>query len=107
MADFELRDLVATIASRADALPETSYTASLLKMGPAYCARKFGEESVETIVAAVEGDKQALTGEAADVLFHFLVLLQVAGVPYQDVLDELERRRSRTGHEEKAARDPD
>lgn len=104
MTDFTLADVAAVIASRTEAEPDTSYTARLLQMGPAYCARKFGEESVEAIVAAVEGNPDALIGEAADVLYHLLVVLQVSGVPYEAVLTELEKRRGRSGLVEKAAR---
>lgn len=104
MADFTLADLAATIESRAEAAPENSYTAKLIAQGAAHCARKFGEEAVEAIVAAVEGDKAALTSEAADVLYHLLVLLQASGVPYQSVLAELARRSGTSGLAEKAAR---
>lgn len=104
MRDFELSDLAATIDERSKSLPEQSYTASLLEMGSAYCARKFGEESIEAIVAAVEGDGTALTSEAADVLYHFLVLLQSCGVPYRSVMAELAKRSGRGGFSEKASR---
>lgn len=104
MTDFDLSDLAATIEERAESLPEVSYTAKLLQMGPAYCARKFGEEAVETIVAATEGKPEALAGEAADVIYHLLVLLQVSGVKFADVLATLERRTGRSGLAEKASR---
>ncbi len=107
MSDFDLSDLAATIEERARSLPETSYTASLLEMGPAYCARKFGEESVEAVVAAVEGDPDALTSESADVIYHLLVLLQACGVPFQSVMAELGRRSGRSGIAEKASRGAD
>ena len=106
MAAFTLSDLAATIAGRASAAPETSYTAKLLDLGAAHCARKFGEESVEAIVAAVAGDNRALTAEAADVLFHLLVLLQARGVTLDEVMAELGRRSGRGGLAEKAARKP-
>jgi len=101
---FDLAALAAIVAARAAADPDTSYTAKLAHRGPAYCARKFGEEAVEAVVAAVEGDRDGLRGEAADVLYHLLVLLQVAEVPFGDVLAELERRTGQTGLEEKASR---
>jgi phosphoribosyl-ATP pyrophosphohydrolase len=104
MSDFTLADLAATIAERAQSLPETSYTASLLEMGAAYCARKFGEESVEAIVAAVERDKTALISEAADVFYHLLVMLQASGIGFDQVMTELGKRSGRSGLAEKAAR---
>ena len=104
MASFTLADLAATIAARAKANPETSYTASLINLGAAHCARKFGEESVEAIIAAVEGDRERLTSEAADVLFHLLVLLEASGAPLSDVMLELEKRTGQGGHAEKASR---
>ena len=104
MAAFSLNDLAHLVASRAAASAGSSYTRSLLDKGPAYAARKFGEEAVEAIIAAVEGDIGSLTNEAADVLYHLLVVLQTRGVPLQQVLDELERRTERSGLDEKAAR---
>ncbi|MGX1098725.1 phosphoribosyl-ATP diphosphatase [Amorphus sp. MBR-141] len=103
---FDLAALAAIVATRAAADPESSYTARLAHRGPAYCARKFGEEAVEAVVAAVEGDRDGLRSEAADVLYHLLVLLQVRDVALADVLAELERRTGQTGLEEKAARAP-
>ncbi len=104
MTEFTLHALASLIASRAAANAGTSYTKTLLDKGPAYAARKFGEEAVEAIVAAVEGDRAGLTNEAADVIYHLLVVLQTRNIAFQNVLDELERRTSRSGHEEKAAR---
>ncbi|MDD9707550.1 phosphoribosyl-ATP diphosphatase [Seohaeicola sp. SP36] len=101
-----LDDLAALIAARADADPETSWTAKLLSKGPEKCAEKFGEEAVEAIIEAVKGDKAALTSEAADVLFHLLVMLQSRHVPLSDVLAELARRQGTSGIDEKAARTP-
>lgn len=101
---FDLARLAETIAARSAADPDQSYTAKLAHRGRAYCARKFGEEAVEAVVAGVEGDREGLRGEAADVLYHLLVLLQVADVPFQEVIDELDRRTGQTGLEEKAAR---
>ncbi|MDM7970463.1 MAG: phosphoribosyl-ATP diphosphatase [Paracoccaceae bacterium] len=99
-----LDDLAALIAARADADPETSWTAKLLSKGPEKCAEKFGEEAVEAIIEAVKGDNTALTSEAADVLFHLLVMLQSRGVALSDVMAELARRQGTSGLAEKAAR---
>lgn len=101
---FTLADLEAVIAARVNATAATSYTKSLLDAGPARCAKKFGEEAVETVIAAVEGEKAALTSEAADTLYHLMVLLQSRDVKVQTVLDELEKRTAQSGHAEKAAR---
>ncbi|MSU89721.1 phosphoribosyl-ATP diphosphatase [Rhodobacteraceae bacterium 2CG4] len=103
MSDI-LDQLAATIATRRDADPQASYTASLLAKGPAKCAEKFGEEAVEAIVAAARGDRAALTSEAADVLYHLLVLLTAGGVTLDEVRAELARREGVSGHAEKAAR---
>lgn len=99
-----LDDLAALIATRADADPESSWTAKLLAKGPEKCAEKFGEEAVEAIIEAVKGDRKALTSEAADVLFHLLVMLQSRDVPLSDVMDELAHRQGTSGIAEKAAR---
>lgn len=104
MSRFTLNDLASLIASRANAGADRSYTRSLLDKGPAHAARKFGEEAIEAVVAAVEGDAAGLVNEAADVLYHLLVLLQTRAVPLQKVIDELERRTAMSGIEEKAAR---
>jgi len=103
---FSLDDLNARLAERAKASPDESYTAKLLRDGVDRCARKFGEEAVEAIVAAVSRDKPGLTAEAADVLYHLLVLLRAADVPLDDVLAELEGRTAQSGLAEKAAREP-
>jgi phosphoribosyl-ATP pyrophosphohydrolase len=101
---FKLDDLADTVARRADASAEKSYTRSLLDKGAAHCARKFGEEAIELAVAAAAEDENAVRAEAADVLFHLLVLLHARGVPLSSVMGELERRAQRSGHEEKASR---
>ena len=101
---FSLEDLDDRIAERASVSPDESYTAKLLRDGPDRCARKFGEEAVELIVSAVSRDKTGLTGEAADVLYHLLVLLKAADITLDDVMAELERRTGQSGLEEKAAR---
>jgi phosphoribosyl-ATP pyrophosphohydrolase len=104
MSQFSLHDLEAIIAERAKAMPEESWTASLLAKGPARVAKKFGEEAVEAVIAAVENDRTALTAEAADALFHLLVLLKSRGISVDAVMEELQRRTAQSGIEEKAAR---
>ena len=99
-----LDDLAATIAARKSADPETSWTAKLLAKGPEKCAEKFGEEAVEAIIEAVKGDRARLTAEAADVLYHLLVMLAARDVALADVLAELDRRSGTGGLEEKAGR---
>ncbi|MGL4311515.1 MAG: phosphoribosyl-ATP diphosphatase [Paracoccaceae bacterium] len=99
-----LERLAATIANRRGADPETSWTAKLLAKGPEKCAEKFGEEAVEAIIEAVKGDRDRLTAEAADVLYHLLVMLAARDVALADVLSELERREGMSGISEKAGR---
>ena len=99
-----LEQLAATIAARKGADPETSWTAKLLAKGPEKCAEKFGEEAVEAIIEAVKGDRARLTSEAADVLYHLLVMLAARDVTLDDVLAELERRDGTSGIAEKAQR---
>ena len=99
-----LHRLAATIAIRKGADPDTSWTAKLLALGPEKCAEKFGEEAVEAIIEAVKGDRTKLTAEAADVLYHLLVMLAARDVTLDDVLAELERREGTSGIAEKAAR---
>ena len=99
-----LDKLAATINARKDADPESSWTAKLLAKGPDKCAEKFGEEAVETIIAAVKNDRENLTCEAADVLYHLLVMLAARDIPLSAVLAELDRREGTSGLEEKAAR---
>ena len=99
-----LERLAATIAARKGADPETSWTAKLLAKGPEKCAEKFGEEAVEAIVEAVKGDTARLTSEAADVLYHLLVMLAARDVKLADVLAELDRREGTSGIAEKASR---
>lgn len=99
-----LERLAATVESRRGADPESSWTAKLLSRGPEKCAEKFGEEAVEAIIEAVRGDRERLTSEAADVLYHLLVMLAVRGVTLADVLAELERREGVSGIKEKASR---
>jgi phosphoribosyl-ATP pyrophosphohydrolase len=99
-----LDDLFATIEARRSASPTSSWTAQLLAKGPEKCAEKFGEEAVEAIIEAVKGDREALIGEAADVLYHLLVMLAARDVALAEVLAELETRQARSGIAEKAAR---
>ncbi|MFN3576016.1 MAG: phosphoribosyl-ATP diphosphatase [Tabrizicola sp.] len=101
---MSLQRLAATIAARKGADPETSWTAKLLSRGPEKCAEKFGEEAVEAIIEAVKGDRARLTAEAADVLYHLLVMLAARDVTLDEVLAELERREGTSGIAEKAGR---
>ncbi len=102
-----LHDLAATIEARKAADPESSWTAKLLAKGPEKCAEKFGEEAIEAIIEAVKDDREKLTAEAADVLYHLLVMLAARDVALDDVLDELARRQGLSGIAEKAARPKD
>jgi phosphoribosyl-ATP pyrophosphohydrolase len=99
-----LNELADLIAARKDADPETSWTAKLLSKGPEKCAEKFGEEAIEAVIEAVKGDNAKLTAEAADVLFHLLVMLTARGVALDDVMAELARRQGTSGIAEKASR---
>lgn len=99
-----LERLAATIAARKGGDADTSWTAQLLARGPDKCAEKFGEEAVEAIIAAVKGDKTALTAEAADVVYHLLVMCAARDVTLADVLGELARREGVSGVTEKATR---
>jgi phosphoribosyl-ATP pyrophosphohydrolase len=99
-----LTRLEQTIAQRMRASPDESYVAKLHARGLPEIARKLGEEATEAVVAALSGGEEDLVGEAADVLFHLMVLLAEKGVPLADVLDELERREGTSGIEEKASR---
>ena len=101
---MSIQDLAATIAARKAADPDSSWTAKLLAKGPEKCAEKFGEEAIEAIIEAVKDDRAALTNEAADVLYHLLVMLAAREVPLSDVLDTLAKRQSRSGLQEKASR---
>jgi phosphoribosyl-ATP pyrophosphohydrolase len=96
--------LAVIIQARKGADPESSWTAKLLSKGPEKCAEKFGEEAVEAIIEAVKGDRDKLTSEAADVLYHLLVMLAARDVTLEQVLAELERREGTSGLAEKAAR---
>ena len=102
-----LTRLEATIAQRLTASPETSYVAKLHAKGLKKIAQKLGEEATETVIAALGDDEQELVGEAADLLFHLMVLLAEKGVAFKTVLAELDRREGTSGIAEKAARSQD
>lgn len=104
MPQLTLEELSAIVAERAASGDPASYTAQLVGKGVAHCAKKLGEEAVEAAIAAVAGDREALKAEAADVLYHLLALLQVAGIPLDEVKAELGRRTAETGLQEKARR---
>ena len=99
-----LTRLAQTIESRKDEGDKKSYAANLFKRGPEKCSEKFGEEAVEAIIAAAKGDKKNLTEEAADVIFHLLVMLSSCDVKFKAVLQELERREGKSGLVEKSER---
>lgn len=96
--------LAATIEARKGADPDSSWTAKLLSKGPEKCAEKFGEEAIEAVIEAVRGDRDRLTAEAADVIFHLLVMLAARDVTLADLEAELTRREGQSGLAEKAAR---
>ena len=104
MSGGALERLAATIAARKGADPESSWTAKLLAKGPKKCAEKFGEEAIEAIIEATKGDREKLTSEAADVLYHLLVMLAARDVSLEDVEAELARREGTSGLTEKANR---
>ncbi|SMY09163.1 phosphoribosyl-ATP diphosphatase [Flavimaricola marinus] len=101
---MSLQSLAATIDARKSADPDSSWTAKLLAKGPEKCAEKFGEEAIEAIIEAVKGDTDALTSEAADVLYHLLVMCAARGVSLADIEAELSRREAQSGLAEKASR---
>jgi phosphoribosyl-ATP pyrophosphohydrolase len=107
MSRFTIHDLAATIDARAASGGQVSYTRKLLDKGPEYCAKKLGEEAVETVIAAVENNRDHLVAEAADLLFHLLVVLKSRGIKLEDVEAALAQRTSMSGLEEKAARKRD
>ena len=107
MPRFTLHDLAAIIDARAAAGGEASYTKKLLDKGAEHCAKKFGEEAVETVIATIENNREHLIAESADVLFHLLVLLKSRGISLEDVEAALEKRTGMSGLEEKAARKRD
>src|SRR5262245_29954441 len=107
MAAFTLHDLAARVKERASASAEVSYTRKLLDKGVAHCAKKLGEEAVETALAAVTEDRDRLIAEAADLLYHLIVVLEARGVAIDEVEAALATRVTRSGLEEKAARPRD
>lgn len=107
MSDFTLSTLETIIATRAASDDEKSYTRKLLGKGVAVCAKKLGEEAVETALAAVVGTEEEVAAETADLLYHLLVVLKARGVSVDDVMTVLQGRTGRTGLEEKASRPKD
>ncbi|EKS34707.1 MAG: phosphoribosyl-ATP pyrophosphohydrolase [Afipia broomeae] len=107
MSRFTIHDLAATIDARAASGGDTSYTRKLLDKGPDHCAKKLGEEAVETVIAAIENNRDHLIAESADLVFHLLVLLKSRGISFSDVEDALAQRTQMSGLEEKAARKRD
>lgn len=104
MASFTLTDLEAIVARRAAASPDESWTAKLVASGQGKAAKKLGEEAIEAVMAAVTGDRENLVYESADVLFHLMVVLKIAGISVDEVMGELERRTGQSGIAEKASR---
>lgn len=104
MSKFTLADLERRIHERAKASAAESYTRALIDKGVAHCAKKLGEEAIETGLAAVQDDDSRLIAESADLLYHLLVLLEARGVTLVQVEAALEKRTAQTGHEEKASR---
>ena len=107
MSRFTIHDLAATIDARAASSGEASYTRKLLDKGAEHCAKKFGEEAVETVIAALSGDRAETTSEAADLIFHLAILLADLDLSFDDVFAELERREGVSGIAEKASRPKD
>lgn len=104
MASFTLHDLEQRVKARAQASADVSYTRRLLDQGVGHCAKKLGEEAIETVLAAVEEDRARLIAEAADLIYHLLVVLEARGITLADVEAELAERTRQSGLTEKAAR---
>jgi phosphoribosyl-ATP pyrophosphohydrolase len=104
MSGFSLADLEKIVADRARAPADESWTAKLVAGGQPKAAKKLGEEAIEAVMAAVTNDRQNLVYESADLLYHLMVVLKIADVPLQEVLDELARRTAQSGLKEKASR---
>ncbi|SOC37162.1 phosphoribosyl-ATP pyrophosphatase [Rhizobium subbaraonis] len=104
MSEFTLADLERIVATRAAASADESWTAKLVAAGQPKAAKKLGEEAVETVIAAIEGDRAALVSESADLLYHLMVVLKIGGVDLSDIMNELERRTGQSGIAEKASR---
>ena len=107
MTDFSLSDLERIVSDRALSGDPDSWTAKLYRSGMDRAAKKLGEEAVETVIAAVKGDDAGLVSESADLLYHWLVVMKIAGIPLAQVMAELERRTAFSGIAEKAARTSD
>ena len=104
MTRFTLTDLETIVARRAEADPGESWTAKLVAGGQDKAAKKLGEEAIEAVMAAVKQDRENLVYESADLLYHLMVVLKIADIPLQAVMQELERRTAQTGLSEKASR---
>jgi phosphoribosyl-ATP pyrophosphohydrolase len=104
MTEFTLHDLAARVHERAQASADVSYTRKLIDKGVAHCAKKLGEEAVETALAAIGEDREALIGEAADLIYHLLVVLEARGVTLAEVEAALAARTRQSGLKEKASR---
>ena len=105
MSNFTLHDLEKRVQERAKASADASYTRKLLDQGVAHCAKKLGEEAIETVLAAVEEDRARLIAEAADLIYHLLVVLEARGVTLADVEAKLAERTRQSGLTEKASRE--
>jgi phosphoribosyl-ATP pyrophosphohydrolase len=107
MANFTLHDLAARVKERAQASPDVSYTRKLIDRGIAHCAKKLGEEAVETTIAAIAEDRERLIAETADLLYHLMVVLEARGVALAEVEAVLAQRSATSGLDEKAGRPRD
>ncbi len=104
MSGFTLSDLERIVEERSKASPNESWTAKLVAAGQPKAAKKLGEEAIEAVMAAIVNDRDNLTYEAADLLYHLMVVLKIAGIPVENVMSELERRTAQSGLQEKASR---
>ncbi|MGG7517883.1 phosphoribosyl-ATP diphosphatase [Allorhizobium undicola] len=104
MTTFTLADLEQIVTTRAKAAPEESWTAKLFAAGQDKAAKKLGEEAIEAVMAAVKGDRANLVYESADLLYHLMVVLKIADIPLEAVMEELQRRTGQSGLREKASR---
>jgi phosphoribosyl-ATP pyrophosphohydrolase len=104
MTAFTLKDLAERVQQRSTASSELSYTRKLLDRGVSHCAKKLGEEAVELAIAAIAEDRERVVAEAADLLYHFVVVLQARGIALSEVEAALERRTAMSGLDEKASR---
>jgi phosphoribosyl-ATP pyrophosphohydrolase len=105
MGSFSLTDLEAIVATRAEASPDESWTAKLVAAGQPKAAKKLGEEAIEAVMAAVTGDRENLVYESADLLYHLMVVLKIADIPLEAVMEELAKRTGQSGLSEKASRE--